>query len=49
MELRQKLDEALRDYIWCFSQHCNRLTNLMDINFIGSFTRGTTNKPWCIS
>jgi hypothetical protein len=32
------------DYIRCFSQQCNQLTNLMGADVIGAFTWGSTDK-----
>ena len=39
---RQKVDETLRGYIWCFSRQCNELPDVVDGNVIGAFLSGIT-------
>jgi hypothetical protein len=37
---RQKSDESLNDYIWCFSQNCLELPTVADIDVISTFWDG---------
>ena len=39
---RHKSRETLREYIRCFSQQCNELTDVADADVIGAFLSGTT-------
>jgi hypothetical protein len=41
---KQKLDESLRDYIWCFSKQHTELPNITDSDVIMAFLSRTTCK-----
>jgi hypothetical protein len=41
---KQKPDESLRDYIWCFSKQCTELPNITDSDVIMAFLSRTTCK-----